>query len=52
MLSRLLPDNPDFARGFIGIAFRINEDNSQFESFYMRPMNGRIDDPTRRSRAR
>lgn len=51
MLSRLLPDAPDFARGFIGIAFRINEDNSQFESFYVRPMNGRIDDPIRRNRA-
>lgn len=39
MLSRLLPDAPDFARGFIGIAFRINEDDTQFESFYIRPTN-------------
>ena len=30
MLSRLLPDAPDFARGFIGIAYRINEDDTQF----------------------
>ncbi|HAX72441.1 MAG TPA: hypothetical protein DCY20_02825 [Firmicutes bacterium] len=51
MLSRLLPDAPDFARGFIGIAYRINEDNTKFESFYVRPTNGRTDDPIRKSRA-
>lgn len=39
MLSQLLPDAPVFARGFIGIAFRINEDDSEFEAFYIRPMN-------------
>ena len=27
MLSRLLPNAPDFARGFIGIVFRVNQDN-------------------------
>lgn len=50
MLSRLLPDAPDFARGFIGIAFRINDDDTKFESFYVRPTNGRIDDPVRKNR--
>ena len=30
VLSRLLEDAPDFARGFIGIAFRIDESNSKF----------------------
>lgn len=50
MLSRLLPDAPDFARGFIGIAFRINQDDTAFESFYVRPTNGRIDDPIRKNR--
>ncbi|MGX7201330.1 hypothetical protein BCR22_02170 [Enterococcus plantarum] len=50
MLSRLLPDAPDFARGFIGIAFRINQDDAAFESFYVRPTNGRIDDPIRKNR--
>ena len=49
MLSRLLPDAPDFARGFIGIAFRIAEDNSAFESFYIRPTNAMTDDPVRKS---
>lgn len=41
LLSRLLPDAPDFARGFIGIVFRANADDSEFESFYVRPTNGR-----------
>lgn len=41
LLSRLLPNAPDFARGFIGIVFRTNSDNSEFESFYVRPTNGR-----------
>lgn len=41
LLSRLLPGAPDFARGFIGIVFRANADDSEFESFYVRPTNGR-----------
>lgn len=49
MLSRLLPDAPDFARGFIGIAYRISDDDTKFESFYVRPTNGRIDDPIRKA---
>lgn len=49
MLSRLLPDAPDFARGFIGIAFRISEDDQAFESFYVRPTNGLTQDPVRKS---
>lgn len=51
MLSRLLPDAPDFARGFIGIAFRINEEDTAFESFYVRPTNGRVTDSIRKNRA-
>lgn len=49
VLSRLLKDAPAHARGFIGVAFRINEDNSRFESFYVRPTNGRADDQLRRN---
>ena len=49
MLSRLLPDAPEFARGFIGIAFRINEGDSEFESFYVRPTNAMTDDPVRKA---
>ena len=49
MRSRLLPDAPDFARGFIGIVFRVNSGGSEFESYYVRPTNGRHPDPVRRS---
>ncbi|KAK3604842.1 hypothetical protein CHS0354_000504 [Potamilus streckersoni] len=51
VLSKLLPTAPDFARGFIGIAFRINEDNSKFESIYIRPTNGRANQQIRRNHA-
>jgi len=37
------------ARGFVGIAFRINADNSKFECIYLRPTNGRADDQVRRN---
>lgn len=50
MLSRLLPDAPDFARGFIGIVYRTNTEDSEFESFYVRPTNGRnCNDAVRKS---
>lgn len=49
MLSRLLPSAPPFARGFIGLAFRIIEDNTAYESIYLRPTNGRAEDQFRRN---
>lgn len=49
--SRLLMDAPDHARGFIGIAFRIKPDNSEFECIYIRPSNGRAEDQSRRNRS-
>ena len=51
VLSKLLPNAPDFARGFIGIAFRINDTNSKFESIYIRPTNGRDSNQIRRNRS-
>lgn len=39
----------DQARGFVGLAFRINNDNSKFECIYIRPTNGRSDDQVRRN---
>ena len=51
VLSKLLEDAPDFARGFIGIAFRIDERNSKFECIYIRPINGRAEDQLRRNRS-
>ena len=48
--GRLLPDAPDYARGFIGIVFRASADDSEFESFYIRPTNGRdCTDPVRKA---
>ena len=49
VLSRLLKNAPEFARGFIGVAFRINESNTKFESIYLRPVNARVDDQVRRN---
>ena len=49
MRSRLLPDAPDYARGFIGIVFRASGNDAEFESYYVRPTNGRHPDPVRRS---
>jgi hypothetical protein len=49
VLSRLLNNAPDFARGFIGIAFRINDSSTKYESIYLRPVNARVDDQVRRN---
>jgi len=49
VLSRLLPNAPALARGFIGLAFRINAHRSAFESIYLRPTNGRAEDQFRRN---
>lgn len=49
--SRLLPDAPESARGFIGIAFRIDERNGKFECLYIRPTNGRAEVQLRRNRS-
>jgi len=49
--GRPLPDAPTQARGFIGIAFRIQNDLSAFECMYIRPTNGRSEDQLRRNRA-
>ena len=49
VLSRLLENAPPFARGFIGVAFRIDSQNSAYESIYLRPTNGRADDQLRRN---
>src|SRR5690349_14762691 len=43
------PGASEGARGFVGIAFRIAQDVSKFECFYLRPTNGRADDQVRRN---
>jgi len=39
----------DGARGFIGVAFRVQPDAGKFELFYLRPTNGRAEDQLRRN---
>ena len=44
MLSRIQTPSPfKGSQGFIGVAFRANEDNSAYESIYLRPNVGRSD---------
>lgn len=49
VLSRLIKNAPDFARGFIGVAFRIDDSNTKFECIYIRPVNARVGDQVRRN---
>lgn len=49
VLSELAPDAPTYARGFIGLAFRIDP-AMRFENIYLRPTNSRVDDQVRRNR--
>jgi hypothetical protein len=45
------PDTAVFkdARGFVGIAFRVQDDLRTYDAFYLRPTNGRADDQVRRN---
>ena len=43
------PDAGEGARGFVGIAFRMQKDNRTYDAFYLRPTNGRADDQVRRN---
>ena len=49
MASAPAPGAPAGARGFAGIAFRVQGD--AFEALYLRPTNGRADDQERRNHA-
>jgi hypothetical protein len=37
------------ARGFVGVAFRLQKDPVRYECFYLRPTNGRAEDQLRRN---
>ena len=49
VLSKLMENAGPMARGFIGISFRIDEDNTKFENIYLRPSNARAEDQLRRN---
>jgi hypothetical protein len=40
---------PEGARGFVGIAFRVQNDLRTYDAFYLRPTNGRAEDQVRRN---
>jgi hypothetical protein len=43
------PGAGEGARGFIGIAFRMQKDTKTYDAFYLRPTNGRAEDQVRRN---
>jgi hypothetical protein len=45
----LAPDAGEGARGFVGIAFRMQADRRTYDAFYLRPTNGRAEDQVRRN---
>jgi hypothetical protein len=45
------PGAGEGARGFVGIAFRSQDDMKTYDAFYLRPTNGRADDQERRNHA-
>jgi hypothetical protein len=45
----VLPGVSAEARGFVGVAFRVSDDASSYECFYLRPTNGRAEDQLRRN---
>lgn len=45
------PNAGEGARGFVGIAFRLQSDMQTYDAFYLRPTNGRADDQERRNRS-
>jgi hypothetical protein len=45
------PDAGEGARGFVGIAFRLQTDVKTYDAFYLRPTNGRAEDQERRNHA-
>jgi hypothetical protein len=50
MLSRIMENSPfPAARGFIGIAYRVDQENKNFDAIYLRPSNGRAEDQLRRN---
>jgi hypothetical protein len=45
------PGAPEGARGFVGIAFRVQNDGKTYDAVYLRPTNGRAEDQERRNHA-
>lgn len=43
------PGAGEGARGFVGLAFRVQDDMRTYDAFYLRPTNGRAEDQERRN---
>ena len=43
------PGAPGFARGFVGVAFRVQPDGEHYDCLYLRPSNGRAPEQIRRN---
>jgi hypothetical protein len=43
------PGAPGFARGFVGVAFRVQPDAEHYDCLYLRPSNGRAPEQIRRN---
>lgn len=43
------PGSAGGARGFVGVAFRVQPDRKTYDCFYLRPTNGRAEDQERRN---
>jgi hypothetical protein len=43
------PGAPEGARGFVGLAFHVQQDVERYQAFYLRPTNGRANDQLRRN---
>jgi len=49
LAGEVAPNAPEGARGFVGMAFRVQGKAEKFEAFYLRPTNGRAEDQVRRN---
>jgi hypothetical protein len=49
LAGQVLPGAPEGARGFVGLAFRLDAKTLAYDAFYLRPTNGRAMDQLRRN---
>lgn len=49
LAGQVLAGAPPTSRGFVGVAFRVDPKSLAYDSFYLRPENGRADDQLRRN---
>jgi hypothetical protein len=45
-----MPEGPRWARGFVGIVFRVSDGASKYEGIHLRPLNAVVDAQVARNR--